>query len=201
MKRLVSVLVVLAGALALKVVSVAQEPASPTFDAAGALVLPKDYREWVFVGSGLGMDYGPQRRAANEPPMFDNIYVTRNAYRAFMQSGRWPEQTMFIMEGRASQTNQLLANVGQTQGEAHFVEGSVKDSRRFPDTTWGYFNFGDANSPRPSAKQLATSRDCYTCHGQNTAVENTFVQFYPALLQVAKKFNTIKPTFDPLKKF
>jgi hypothetical protein len=32
-------------------------------------------------------------------------------------------------------------------------------------------------------------------------VENTFVQYYPALFEAAQKFGTIKPTFDPRKRF
>jgi hypothetical protein len=38
---------------------------------------------------------------------------------------------------------------------------------------------------------------CYGCHGTHTAVENTFVQFYPTLFEVAQKFGTVKSTYDP----
>jgi hypothetical protein len=33
------------------------------------------------------------------------------------------------------------------------------------------------------------------CHTQNTAVERTFVQFYPTLLEVARNRGTLKPGF------
>jgi hypothetical protein len=95
----------------------------------------------------------------------------------------------------------LLANVGQTQGEALYIEASVKDTARFPDSGWAYFNFGGQPNPRPTARPLATTIDCYRCHVENTAVENTFVQYYPALFEAAQKFGTIKPTFDPRKRF
>ena len=42
-----------------------------------------------------------------------------------------------------------------------------------------------------------TTASCYGCHGEHTAVENTFVQFYPTLFEVAQKFGTVKPTYDP----
>jgi hypothetical protein len=33
------------------------------------------------------------------------------------------------------------------------------------------------------------------CHTQHTAVERTFVQFYPTLLEVARRKGTLKPAF------
>ena len=36
---------------------------------------------------------------------------------------------------------------------------------------------------------------CVECHTKNTAVERTFVQFYPTLLDVARKMGTVKPGF------
>jgi hypothetical protein len=179
----------------------AQQEISPAFTSTGELVLPTGYREWVFVGTGLGMTYGPTQRPSTLPAAFENIYVPREAYRVFMQSGRWPERTIFIMEGRSVQSHQLLANVGQTQGDALYIEASVKDTARFPYSGWAYFNFGGQPNPRPTARPLATTIDCYRCHVENTAVENTFVQYYPALFEAARKFGTIKPMFDPRKRF
>src|SRR5437899_2752628 len=39
-----------------------QSADSPVFTASGELVLPNAYREWVFLGTGLGMTYGPAKR-------------------------------------------------------------------------------------------------------------------------------------------
>jgi hypothetical protein len=175
--------------------------AVPTFTATGDLVVPTGYREWIFVGTGLGMTYGPNKRPAGQVLVFDNIYVTPDAYRAFGRSGKWPEQTLFVMEGRALENHQLLANEGQTQGAARYLEASVKDSSRFVDGGWGYFDFGSAQTPRPTAKRLAKSFGCDNCHAENTAVESTFVQFYPALFEVAKRFGTVKKNYDPARRF
>ena len=38
-------------------------------------------------------------------------------------------------------------------------------------------------------------RSCVECHTQHTAVERTFVQFYPTLLEVARRKGTLKPAF------
>jgi len=38
----------------------------------------------------------------------------------------------------------------------------------------------------------SSTTDCQSCHSQNGAVDNTFVQFYPTLLEVAKQKGTLK---------
>jgi hypothetical protein len=152
----------------------------------------------VFLSSGIGMTYGPEQPAAGRPPFFDNVFVTREAYRAFMNTGTWPDQTMFILEGRRSLENVSINNGGRTQGEVAFVEAAVKDVRRFKDTNgWAYFGF-------PAGQQTGTKRPlsagCNACHEANTAVDNTFVQFYPELFAVAKAKGTIRKDWDPTRK-
>ena len=36
---------------------------------------------------------------------------------------------------------------------------------------------------------------CYACHSTNGAVENTFVQFYPTLLEVATRKGTLRESY------
>jgi hypothetical protein len=36
---------------------------------------------------------------------------------------------------------------------------------------------------------------CYSCHEQHAAVDTTFVQFYPTLLEIAKKKGTLAPGY------
>jgi hypothetical protein len=40
-----------------------------------------------------------------------------------------------------------------------------------------------------------SSGQCVECHTKNAAVERTFVQFYPTLLEVARQKGTLKPGF------
>ncbi len=174
----------------------------PTYSSNGQLVRPADYREWVFVTSGLGMTYGPAQAeaAAGRPPMFDNVFVTPAAYREFVGSGRWPDKTMFILEIRRADTNVSINNGGRTQGEVVAIEAAVKDQQRFPGGGWGYFAFDTPQGPAEVASLLPATASCYACHSANTAVENTFVQFYPTLFDVAKRLGTVKPTYDPAHK-
>ena len=46
-----------------------------------------------------------------------------------------------------------------------------------------------------SAEPQPDDAGCRECHMKNTAVERTFVQFYPTLLDVARKMKTVKPGF------
>jgi len=70
----------------------------PQYTSDGQLRFPKDYREWVFLSSGLGMTYGPAAAGARDDPRFDNVFVNRSAYKSFLASGRWPDKTVFILE-------------------------------------------------------------------------------------------------------
>ena len=179
----------------------AQQPAAPAFTSAGQLVRPLDYRSWVFVTSGLGMTYGPAKPAEGQPPLFDNVFVTRDAYNEFLSSGAWPDKTMFILEGRRAEANVSINNGGHTQGQMAFMEAAVKDTARFKNTGgWGYFSFVSRGGLVESAAALPPTASCYACHSANTAVDNTFVQFYPELFAVAKAKGTIKATYDPSKK-
>jgi hypothetical protein len=179
---------------------------APSFNGSGQLARPADYREWIYLTTGLDMFYGPVASAMRRDggSVFSNVYVTPDAYREFMRSGKWPEKTMFILEARRAETAASIDNVGKSQGPLIAIESAVKDTARFGANAgsngWGYFAFGEADSFKDSASVLPTSAACYSCHAQNTAVDNTFVQYYPTLFEVAKRLGTVKPTYDPAHK-
>ena len=162
----------------------------PLFTPDGQLVLPKDYREWIYLSSGLGMTYGPAAQADQGNPMFDNVFVTPKAYRTFLESGRWPDKTMFILEVRRATGKGSINNGGHYQNDVVALEAAVKDEKRFPEK-WAYFGFGRSDKATP----LPSTSSCNSCHSQNAAVENTFVQFYPTLLDVATHKGTLNHTY------
>jgi hypothetical protein len=97
--------------------------------------------------------------------------------------------------------NVSINNGGHTQGDIALIEAAVKDTERFKSTGgWGYFSFDSSTGLVESAAPLPATARCYACHSANTAVDNTFVQFYPELFGVAKAKGTIKATYDPNKK-
>jgi len=164
--------------------------AGPKFNAKQELERPADYRNWVFLTSGLGMAYGPSAREMATPP-FDNVFVEPKAHAEFLKSGHWPEGTTFVLELRRSLTGQSINKTGRSQGDVVAMEVAVKDSKRFSGG-WGYFEF--ANGVASKAAFPATA-DCYSCHKENTAVDNTFVQFYPTLLEVARAKGVLKAAY------
>ncbi len=164
----------------------AGEPApiadGPQYSRDGAMLLPANYREWVFLSSGLGMTYGPagQTDAAGNQ-RFDNVFASPAAYKAFLQTGNWPDKTTLILEVRDSQSHVSINKGGHVQGDMLAIEAHVKDTSRFPGG-WAFFQFGKLDR----AAVTPTTATCYSCHSQHGAVDTTFVQFYPTLLDVAR---------------
>jgi len=172
-----------------------------SYAANGQAMRPANYRDWVFLTSGLGMTYGPAQPAAGRPPLFDNVFVNPQSYKAFVNTGRWPDGTMFILELRRSVANASINNGGFTQTEVAALESAVKDSQRFAATGgWAYLEFGAPPKAVESAAPQPPTASCYACHATHTAVENTFVQFYPTLFDIAREKGTIKATYDPNRK-
>ena len=159
----------------------------PRYTADGQLTLPGDYREWVFLSSGLGMTYQPT--PGRSEPAFTNVFVSPSAYRSFLLTGKWPDKTMLVLEVRASATRGSINQGGSYQSGLIGIEGEVKDSAKFPGNGWAFFGFGKAST----GKMLPRTQDCYSCHLEHGAVDNTFVQFYPVLLEIAKQKGTLKP--------
>jgi tetratricopeptide (TPR) repeat protein len=170
---------------------------SPQFTEKGELRFPANYREWVFLSSGLGMTYGPNAAMALDNPMFDNVYVNPSAYASFKETGKWPEGTTFVLEIRYSTSQGSINKGGFFQTDVAAVEAAVKDTKRF-STGWEYFNFRGGLQPlRQSTAPLGPKSTCVQCHSTNGAVESTFTQFYPAALAIAQKKGTVKTSYIP----
>jgi hypothetical protein len=174
------------------VVSPAADPPpvdTPAYTADGQLKLPANYREWVFLSSGVDMSYNPSPATAGHT-IFDNVFVNPTSYRAFRQTGTWPDKTTLVLEQRGSETGASINKRGHTQSaEIMGFEVHVKDAK-LPGG-WGFFQFDN----EVSAKLTPHSADCYSCHEQHAAVDTTFVQFYPTLLSLAKKKGTLSPEY------
>jgi Cytochrome P460 len=169
------------------------------YTADGQIRFPADYREWVFLSSGSGMTYGPIGvRNNTAPPMFDNVFVNPKSYREFLNTGHWPDKTMFVLEVRTSESHASINKDGHFQTDIMGIEAEVKD-RSAKTGEWTFFGFEDwKNTATAAGKPIGRDASCYSCHGTNTAVENTFVQFYPVLYDVALKKGTLNPGFKKL---
>ena len=174
----------------------AQPPAAdaPRYQNGTDLVFPSDYRTWTFLGAGLGMTYEGEG-GAGDAQMFSNTFVNPSSHAHFLETGAWADGTTFVLEFRRSDSDASINRAGRFQTELAFVEAEVKDSR-FEDG-WAFYQFGPAGNLRDVAPRMSGEpvQRCIACHTEHTAVERTFVQFYPTLLEVAREKGTLKPGF------
>lgn len=194
MKTLFGVVLILGG-IAMLFRTAAQTPAAaenaPQYTKDGKLIAPRNFREWVFLSSGLGMTYS--KSAPDGQPMFTNVFVAPEAYRAFLQTGQWPDKTVLVMDMYYSGTEGSINKGGHYQLKSMgMFEAHVKDTSR-PGDTWKFYGFDDNDS---AAAPRENGNPCTTCHTRNGGVEDTFVQFYPTLLPVARSKGTLRPGTD-----
>ena len=179
-----------------------ETPSSPAHQPAytedGRLLPQRDYREWVYLSSGLDMSYTPRGTSAmnghaqthaQSPSQFDNVFVNPEAYRSFLQAGTWPDKTTLVLEVRGAESNASINQAGRSQGrELLGVEVHVKDQAR---GGWSFYEF---SGPTP-AKRVPQEAECYACHRDHAAVDTTFVQFYPTLLPLAEQKHTLSTAY------
>ena len=159
--------------------------AAPEYDETGALKRPTGFREWIFVGTSLGLGYGKvsEAKPAEEPTgEFHNVYIQLASYAEYLRTGTFPDGTMLVSDVYAGEKRDEKGVVarGVYSGEHHGLEVAVKNSKR-PDgskTDWAYYIFGAADKLTATAKPDAA---CYNCHREHASVDNVWVQFYPVL--------------------
>jgi hypothetical protein len=161
----------------------------PQYTGDGQLRFPEHYREWVYLTSGFDMSYNPSMQVGDSHT-FDNVFVNPDAYRAFVNTGRWPDHTMLVLEIRDARGKGSINQKGNFQGTRTGVEVHVKDEARFPGK-WAFFGFDQGTT----AGMIPASADCYSCHAAHGAVDTTFVQFYPTLLPIATGKGTLSAAY------
>jgi hypothetical protein len=176
-----------------------------------AITVPPDYRSWVYASASLALSYPdeeskltalvrthlPPAKTADQKPAFQNVFVTPEAYRAFVQTGHWPDKTMFVLEVRASVPRQskFLAPGGLYQGDIIAIRMEMRDDARYP-SKWAWFDFTQNGAAwQPVLPQPEPAKNCLQCHAQHGAVDDSFVQFYPTLFAIAKAKGTVKPGY------
>jgi len=157
---------------------------NPRYSGADTLVRPEGYREWMFVGSNLGMGY-KEGGQPDPDPKFHNIYIQREAFRSYADTGKFPDKTMLVMEVVSRGTNASINKKGQFGDQFIGVEVAVKDESRGPEK-WAYYNFiGKDGSSLKEAKAFPKNA-CFSCHNEHGQTDNVFLQFYPVLRDARK---------------
>ena len=166
-------------------------PSGPDYTSDNQLKLPEDYRTWVYLTTGFDMSYNPGM-AGMDHHMFDNVFVNPESYKAFLETGTWPDKTMLVLEVRKAEGKGSINQKGNFQStETMGIEVHVKDEARFPGK-WAFFSFDSAGG---NGTLIPQGAPCYTCHAAHAAVDKTFVQFYPTLLPIAQKRGTLSEGF------
>src|SRR5262249_7563382 len=121
MKKFIIVILALGGALQ----TIGQEPADgPQYEGEKRLLRPTNYRNWVYLSTSVGLQYGP---VASPNPAFENVYVNPKAFSEFEKTGKWPNRTIFVLEIRKLMDKGTFAKGGTYQGDLLAVEAAVKD--------------------------------------------------------------------------
>ena len=158
----------------------------PEYTETGELILPKNFNEWVFVGSPLTPNALNGGQAMF--PEFHNVYIEPGSYETFKKTGEFPEQTIFFKELQlvlpaqnpdGSRTEP--SGRGYFPGKLNGADVTVKDTKRYADTGgWGYFNFNH-HEPKAATARVKPKSECAFCHIASAKKDDVWTQFYPLL--------------------
>jgi hypothetical protein len=170
----------------------AASSSAPAYAQNGDMLPPANYREWIYLTSGLDMSYSPKASTGMDMSMFDNVFVNPEAYRSFRATGTWPDKTVMVLEGRGAESKGSINQRGHFQAvDVMDIEVHVKDETRFPGK-WAFFAF---DSISKNGTLIPQDAPCYKRHTEHGAVDTTFVQFYPTLLPIAQAKHTLSADY------
>ena len=156
----------------------------PEYTASGDLILPKNFHEWVYVGSPFTPDALNGGKAGF--PEFHNVYIEPVSYEIYKKTNEFPEGTIFFKELQltipgenpdGSRTEP--SGRGYFPGKFNGADVTVKDSKRYPGG-WGYYNFNH-HEPKAETAKLKAQSDCGYCHEASAKKDQVWTQFYPLL--------------------
>ena len=155
------------------------------FNAAGELIRPQGWREWIFVGSPVTPN--SLNGGAAPFPEFHTVYIDPESWEHYKKTGKFREGTMFAKELTLVGDTSATSGVGFFNGELQGFEIAHKDSSRYPDETggWAYYTFGHHAEPYANTVAALPAAACAACHTAAAADDMVFTQYYP-ILRVAK---------------
>lgn len=162
----------------------------PEYTASGELKLPKDWREWIF----LGDPFTPNALNGGKAnfPEFHNVYIEPGSFDIYRKTGEFPDGTIFVKELQLTSGPAENSDGSRTEpsGRGYFpakfngADVTVKDSKRFADTGgWGYFNFHHYE-PKALTAAAQPKSNCAFCHIASAKRDEVWTQFYQILDEV-----------------
>jgi Cytochrome P460 len=158
----------------------------PEYTSDGALVLPKNFHEWVYVGSPLTPNILNNGKA--NFPEFHNVYIEPGSYEIYRKTGVFPEGTIFVKElqlmlpaDRADGSRLEPSGRGFFPGPFNGADVTVKDTKRYTETNgWGYYNFNHFE-PKAATATVRPLEECAYCHIASAKRDDVWTQFYGLL--------------------
>jgi hypothetical protein len=158
----------------------------PEYTASGDLILPKNFHEWVYVGSPLTPNALNDGKA--NFPEFHNVYIEPGSYEIYKKTGEFPEGTIFFKELQLTLSAENTdgsrtepSGRGYFPGKWNGADVTVKDTKRYADAGgWGYYNFNH-HEPKAATAKLKPQSECAACHQASAKKDEVWTQFYPLL--------------------
>lgn len=158
----------------------------PEYTKEGDLILPKNFNEWVFVGSPLTPNALNGGKA--NFPEYHNVYIEPGSYEIYKKTGEFPEGTIFFKELQLTKPAQNPdgsrtepSGRGFFPGKLNGADVTVKDTKRYADSGgWGYYNFHHYE-PKAATAKVRPKSECAFCHIANAKKDEVWTQFYPLL--------------------
>ena len=158
----------------------------PEYSAAGDLILPKNFHDWVYVGSPLTPN-ALNGGSANFPE-FHNVYIEPGSYDVYVKTGKFPEGTIFFKELQLTLKGENPdgsrtepSGRGFFPGPFNGADVSVKDTKRYASSGgWGYYNFNH-HEPKAATAKVREKSECAFCHIASAKKDEIWTQFYPLL--------------------
>ena len=161
----------------------------PVYTGSGELVLPRNFHEWIYMGSPLTPNALNDGHAGF--PEYHNVYMEPCAYAEYQKTHVFPEGTILFKELQLTLPPPENPDGSRTEpsGRGYFpgalngADVTVKDSTRYADSGgWGYYNFNHHEPKAPTAK-LKQRTECAFCHIASAKKDEVWTQFYPLLDQ------------------
>ena len=158
----------------------------PEYTPSGDLILPKNFHEWIYLGSPLTPNALNNGKAGF--PEYHNVYIEPGSYEIYQKTNEFPEGTIFFKELQLTLPGQNPdgsrtepSGRGYFPGPLNGADVTVKDTKRYADTNgWGYYNFNHHEPKAPTAK-VKPIGECAYCHIASAKKDEVWTQFYPLL--------------------
>jgi hypothetical protein len=151
------------------------------FNAAGALIRPSGWREWVFVGSPVTPN--SLNGGAAPFPEFHTVYIDPKSWEHYKKTGEFREGTMIAKELTLVGDTAATSGVGFFNGKLQGFEIAHKDTKKYSKDSggWAYYTFGHHDEPYEETAVAMPTAACAACHTASAAEDMVFTQYYPIL--------------------